>query len=1049
MEKHKVTSIRSKNHRPKALALAIALCFAGGVHAQSTTGSIYGVTSEGATVTVSNDSGLTRTVTADATGRYNIGTLPVGNYKVIAKRGDEVVGASVVTVRAGAGADASSAGSADPAMLEAVTVVASGAPSIDITAVDTRSVVTAEQLQRLPLARTSEAIALLAPGAVSGAAGYENFRGLVSFGGSGVSENAYYVNGYFTGEPLSNLGGFDLPYGSIEQQETFIGGYSAKFGRSDGGVINQIGKRGTNEWEFGGQAVFTPKGLRGDQKDRYFPDLDFSEANAGLPSTCGADTDNDGVGDEQCEYTYSDPTLPGTLYSRGSESTRWGTSYNVHGGGPIIKDRLFFFASAEWNENKEIVAPTALNAAPVRSVHTTARNPKLYAKVDWAISNDHLLEVTYLGEERDESGVFYNYDFEEGTTGSKFTASVPDPYYEKNEYFLGKYTGYLSDSLTLSVTAGQGKLVKQQTNPSIIPGLPYISNANLQNPALNGGTPRSNSQGGLVGIDAKDKTKGLRADLEWLVGDHALTFGIDNITFEAENEGEDQIVERWIYGRTTGNVVPGIIGSPASVANPDGYYAYKYIYDTATSMTLDQKAWYIEDRWQVTDSLLLSLGVRNDEFVNRNNFGEKFLHAKDQWAPRLGFAWDVNGDSSFKVFGNAGRYFLAMPNNVAVRGGSASTYTREYFTYTGIDANGAPTGLQYVPRLDGEPDGPYSTNDEYGEAVDVRAFAPSDLKNMYQDEYILGMEHMLGDSWMFGVKLTSRDLGSAVDDICDPDTMAEVLEDRGIDPDSVKIPGCLMFNPGGTNTFSLANLDPVTGKPTGSRTELVMSAEDWGFTEDMSRKYTGLDLYLEHAFDGKWEARVDYTYSKSKGNMEGQVKSDFGQDNISKTVDWDVAALMQFANGYLANDRRHQFKARGSYQITEEFLVGGNVRIQSGAPIGCIGYFNPGDIDENSPEADPAGYDANYHTCFGEVATPGKVRTPWTKTVDVGLTYRPKALDDKLTLGVQVLNVFNSTETLQVDVTSEDAPYTVSNTYMLPIGRQDPRTVVFTAAYDW
>src|SRR5690606_22673215 len=117
-----------------------------------------------------------------------------------------------------------------------------------------------------------------------------------------------------------------------------------------------------------------------------------------------------------------------------------------------------------------------------------------------------------------------------------------------------------------------------------------------------------------------------------------------------------------------------------------------------------------------------------------------------------------------------------------------------------------------------------------------------------QDEYILGMERMLGGDWMFGAKLTHRDLGSAIDDICDPDTMAEVLEDRGIDPDSVKIPGCLMFNPGGTNTFSLANIDPATGRPTGSRTELVMSAADWGFTEGMTRKYSGLDLYLEHAF---------------------------------------------------------------------------------------------------------------------------------------------------------------------------------------------------------
>ena len=39
--------------------------------------------------------------------------------------------------------------------------------------------------------------------------------------------------------------------------------------------------------------------------------------------------------------------------------------------------------------------------------------------------------------------------------------------------------------------------------------------------------------------------------------------------------------------------------------------------------------------------------------------------------------------------------------------------------------------------------------------------------------------------------------------------------------------------------------------------------------------------------------------------------------------------------------------------------------------------------------------------------------------------------------------------TLQVDVTSEDDPYTVSNTFMLPIGQQNPRTVTFTASYDW
>lgn len=1007
----------AKGLKRSALTVALGLCLAGGVQAQSTTGSIYGTvpSGDGTTIVVKNESGLSRTVTADASGRYTVGSLPIGNYTVTVERGGKVVGTRGVTVRAGAGADGSLGGTS----LGTVTVLGSAAPAIDITATDTRSIVTAEQLERLPLGRSAEAIALLAPGAVSGAAGF--FGGLVSFGGAGVSENAYYVNGYFTGEPLSNLGGFSLPYNSIEQQETFIGGYSAKYGRSDGGVINQIGKKGTNDWHFGGQVVYTPKNLRGDQVDRHFPDL-------ALPAG----------------YEYTDADQPGTLYSRGSESTAWSHSYNVYAGGPILRDRLFAFVSAEWAENSSLSAPTALGIPRVTDSKTTL--PKLYAKVDWNITDNHFLEFTYLAEKSDTDGIFHAYDFDAGTTGA-LLPSVPDPFYQKNEYMIGKYTGYLTENLTLSATYGRGKLTKQSINPSIVPGLALISNPTRQNPALNGGVPRSNAQGGWQGTDAEDRTHGLRADLEWVLGDHTLTGGLDNITFEGINEGTAQLADRWIYNRTLGNIAPGHVGSPVTATNPRGYYVYDLVFFTATGMSLEQKAWYLEDRWQVSDNLLLSAGLRNDQFTNANNFGEVYLNAKNQWAPRLGFAWDVNGDSTFKVFGNAGRYFLAMPNNVAIRGASASTFTREYFTYSGIDANGAPTGLTPVPRLDGDT-GPYSSNGEYGQAIDVLSFAPSDLKNMYQDEYILGFEAALTEDWMMGAKLTFRSLKSAVDDICDPDQMAEVLESRGIDSSSVEIPGCFMFNPGGTNTFSLANVNAL-GVPTGTRTEVTMSSDDWGFPDAMKRDYKGLDFYFERPFDGKWEARVDYTFSKGQGNMEGQVKSEFGQSNISKTQDWDAAEIMTYANGYLANDRRHQLKARGSYQLTDELLLGANIRVQSGAPISCLGFFNPGNIDENSPAADPIGYGASYHTCFGKIATPGSLRTPWIKTIDMGLTYRPIFLDKKLALGLQVRNILNSRQTLQVDVTSEDSPYTVSNTFMLPIGLQTPRTVTFTASYDF
>lgn len=1042
----------SRNIKRSALTVALGLCFAAGVQAQSTTGNIYGNTTSGDTIVVTNNSGLTRTVTSQD-GRFNIGTLPAGNYTVTIQRGGQTVSTRTVTVLAGSGVNVTPAVSSDGTTnLDGLTVTGDGyLPAIDITAVDTRSIVTAEQLERLPLARSAESIALLAPGAVSGASGY--FENLVSFGGAGVSENAYYVNGYFTGEPVSNMGGFTLPFGAIEQQETFIGGYSAKYGRSDGGVINQIGKRGTNQWRFGGQVTYTPKSLRGETEDRMFPNIDLTAANANplLPSTCGTS------GTARCQWEYTDSTLPGTLYHRGKDDTSWSHSYNAYVGGPIVQDRLFFFAAGELTETKAVVSPNALGNLPGQRERTT-KVPKLYGKLDWNITDNHILELTYLSEETDRNGVFSTYDFDTGAVGAQMeTVDVQD---RSNRYAIAKYTGYFTDNLTFSATYGRSKM--DNFVSSVIPGMPWISSPTLQNPALNGGTPIRNAQAAHGVTDSVNETEGLRADLEWILGNHTFTLGIDNIEFVATNEGVTMAAPRWIYGRTVGNIAPTLgVGSPVTSANPSGYYVNNRVFETASGMSLEQKAWYIEDRWQVTDNLLLSLGLRNDQFTNKNNTGDTYLDAKDQWAPRIGFAWDVFGDSSTKVFGNAGRYFLAMPNNVAIRGASASTFTSEYFTYTGIAADGSPTGLTPVPRLDGGTPRPVSSNGEYGTPVDVQAFAPSDLKNMYQDEYILGIENMITERWMLGAKLTYRDLKSAVDDICDPYTFADANGLELVDPfgngylvrdgsgQHMAIPYCYMFNPGGTNTFSVGHTD-AAGNPTGARSEFSMSQADWRFPDRMKRRYSGLDIYLERPFDGRWEARIDYTYSRSHGNMEGQVKSEFGQTNISKTQDWDVAEMMMNAYGYLANDRRHQLKARGSLQLTEELLVSANVRIQSGGPISCLGYYNPdGSIDENTPAGDPVSYGSSYHSCLGSIATPGSLRTPWAKWLDLGLQYRPNFAGRKLALGVQVRNVLDAQETLQVDVTSEDDPYTVSNTYMVPIGRQDPRTVVFTASYDW
>lgn len=138
----------------------------------------------------------------------------------------------------------------------------------------------------------------------------------------------------------------------------------------------------------------------------------------------------------------------------------------------------------------------------------------------------------------------------------------------------------------------------------------------------------------------------------------------------------------------------GSVGVPSpGLADPTysstGYYVTKEIATNLYSYDAKQTAYYLEDYWQATDRLMLSLGVRNDSFTNYTPFGQSYIALKNQWAPRLGFSWDVHGDSSLKVYGNIGRYYLGLPLSPA-RLFTPAVSTSTYYTYSGINADGTP-----------------------------------------------------------------------------------------------------------------------------------------------------------------------------------------------------------------------------------------------------------------------------------------------------------------------------------------------------------------------
>ena len=1004
------------------LALAMSLGFTGMAYGQATTGSIFGTApaATGETVLVQGSSGTSREVAVGADGRYSVSGLPVGQYTVtLRKDGQTVATQNNVGVSPGGGTSVPfSAASAENAQnLGAVQVVASALPAIDVTSVNSSTVITAADLAKLPVQRSAESIALLAPSTVRGSSYFANGGNAVAFGGSSVSENAYYVNGYNTGEPYKNIGGFQLPYGAIDQQETLTGGYSAKYGRSDGGVINQIGKRGTNEWHFGGQVVWQPRYLEASPRNNYYGHPAIPGPVGGIP------------------YTVANPELEGTLRQYRNDNKEWETVYSAYVGGPLIKDKLFMFVAAETSKTQSTdVQNTDLN----KVAYNTDKNTKFYGKLDWNITDNNVLEFTAL-KNRQSYGAGSTYLFDYDTLQATTFNNRNDVAKDNAQFYVGHFTSYITDNATLSILYGKAKfqdpVIYGNTSP-----LPFISRSTFQNPALNGGNPITNAQTNTTWTsgNAANNTHGLRVDFDYKLGDHDLSVGIDNMNYGATDQGPSFVNPAnpaqtfyWRYRTAT------------DASGATTYSVQKRQIGWATSMTMSQKAYYLQDAWQVTPTFLLNVGIRNDHFTNNNDQGIAFVDEKNQWEPRIGASWDVNGDSSFKVYGNVGRYYLALPDNAAERAANVSTYLTTNYSYTGIDpTTGEPTGLvQLGPTT--SPDG------EKGLPKDPQQVTARNLKPEYVDEFILGFDKQLNEQWNYGAKAMWRDLKAAIDDECSPGRIDAKMTAMGIDTtqyyDSLYGASyCRLFNPGQTNTM-LVRANAGSGLPD----QLVsMSTKDWGFDRGAVRKIGSLNLYMEHPFDGKWQARVDYTWTRGFGNTEGQVRSDFGQGDVSKTEDWDSAELMQGQYGELFNTRKHQIRVRGNYQVTPEWLLSATLLAQSGVAKECLGYYGP------DGSGDPTGYNnggsGNYHWCAGKIVHPGDPgHTPWTYPLNLGVHYTPAFADHKLAFNMDIFNVFNQQRGTQYDPVGESGDHVVNTTYNQPIFYQEPRMVRLSVSYDY
>ena len=233
-------------------------------------------------------------------------------------------------------------------------VVTASTPLIDKTSTDTSFHLNSEDLERLPSQNRTVVDAIKFTPGVTGVR-VNTRRGVAiegqpSFRGEGEEGNSWIVDGLsISGVRLRNSGP-RLNFDSIEEIQIISDSFSPEFGSAYGGIINMVTKSGGNEIEGELAMIFSDKRFQSELQDQR----------------SAVDTS-----DRFSNYNWY---------------------FNL--GGPLIKDKLWFFLSNNLFIDTQQTRDTTIDYFPISGGRLTTRNNNLFAKLTYAININHNLSLT-------------------------------------------------------------------------------------------------------------------------------------------------------------------------------------------------------------------------------------------------------------------------------------------------------------------------------------------------------------------------------------------------------------------------------------------------------------------------------------------------------------------------------------------------------------------------------------------------------------------------------------------------------------------------------